>query len=332
MTSTRLLSGDLHVRPAGAADAEQLLRLHREGFDSAWTMRHWRWRYVDNPLRSTEVIGAFTADGRCLASFCGVPLPCRYDGATALVQRAGDVIVHPQLRTSVAGSQVLLRVANQFCSTFGGGDRRIVFGFPEPGLQRTIVRHCRFEVIAGVALLQRAVDAPVAACARLRVATDADVPADADGFLQAWGREVATGIVRDRRYLQWRYRDNPHGAYSFVSARSSSGALRGLGVLRHEPLAPGSLAAVEWIVPRGDREATGAMVAAASERARALDRTDLVCSFAPSSPEFIELQRDHGFHVRMTPYQFVCRPYHAGITRRFLFENWFHGFGDLDFT
>lgn len=330
MTATPLLSPAVEVRNAHASDGPALLALHRDGFGSHWQTRHWNWRFVDNPLRRTEIVGAFAPDGRCLASFCGVPLPCRYGGELALVVSAGDVTVHPQLRQSVAGAKLLLRVATRFFETFGGGPVRIVFGFPQPALSRVIERHCRIEVLGDVAVLVGDGNTTGAPQRELVAGIDAQLPPDVETLVARWHGDVTTGIVRDRRYLQWRYVDNPHADYTIVTVRGAT--LRGLAVLRLHGSNEDTTLLVEWMVPRGDAAAARALLFAARRFARNAGRPNLAVSFAPSSPEYATFRAEHGFRAVNPEHRLVFRTYSAGIDRRFLTQRWFHSLGDMDCT
>lgn len=332
MTAAPLLSRAVQVRTAEPGDAAALLALHREGFGSGWQERHWQWRFVDNPLRRTEIVGAFAPEGRCLASFCGVPLPCRYAGEPALVVSAGDVIVHPRLRTSVAGALLLLRVSTQFFETFGGGAVRVVFGFPQPALLRFMVRHCRIEVLGDVAVLVRGASHGAAPGSDLRVGVDCRLPADVEALAARWQSDVGTGIVRDGRYLQWRYVDNPHADYTIVTVRRPTGTLLGLAVLRLVGPNEDTALLVEWLVPRTDAVAAGALLAAAERLAVAAGRPNLAVSFAPSSPEYASFRAVHGFRVVQPEHRLVFRTYSRGIDHRFLTQQWFHSLGDMDCT
>jgi len=331
VTRPALLRDAIDVRRADANDVDALLALHHVGFGSSWGPTHWRWRYLDNPLRQTAIVGAFAPDGRCLASFCGVPLPCLYRGQRARVLRSGDVVVHPLLRQSVAGSSVLLRVANAYFDAFGGGDARVAFGFPHPGLSRTLVRHCRLEVMADVLLLVRDA-AQLPARSAMKTATRAGLPADADALLRRWSADVTTGIVRDERYLRWRYQDNPHADYTLVTARGQDDELRGVAIARPSTEHPDALLVAEWIAPRDDDESSAALLAALRDVADAHGRSSVALSTSTSRPEFTELQARHGFRAVATPYQFVYRSFSSDIDRAFLFENWYHSFGDMDFV
>lgn len=329
-TTTQLPGQAVEVRPATDADAAALLRLHDEGFGSGWRPADWRWRFVDNPLGRTEIAGAFAADGRCLAAFCGVSLRCRYRGEAGLANCAGDVVVHPSLRRSIAGPLLLVQTGELFFGTFGGGATRIVYGCPELPLRRTAVRKLRCEILADLPVLVRATGA--AAGAEPAVAAGGAAPADADLLWARLAAEQPTGLVRDAAWLRWRYEQHPRVQYRFLSARDGAGALQGLAVVRGGGLHPGTTAIVDWLVPRGEGGVAQALCAAALAAARSAGHDHLVAGFAPRSPEFEQFQAGLGFRVRLSPHQIVFRSYAHGIDRRYLFEEWHHSLGDFDFV
>ena len=327
-----MLTGAVTVRRATEADAPALLALHRESYGCDRSMAQWRWRYLENPLRQMIIVGAFAANGDCLAMFCGVVLRCRFDGEDLNICRAGDVAVHPELQKSVAGPKLLLRVASLFVKEVHAAGLLASFGFPEPGLSRTLIGRCRYEVMCDINWLARPATID-AALSRTDVPTtirDA-VPGDVDAFLRQWGESVTTGLVRDCDYLRWRYQDNPEGHYQFVTARSRNGALRALAVLRDDSDLADAVAIVECMVQDGDRDAKHAIVDAAIDVAQRCGRASIITSVSACDTEFRLMQQEHGFHVLASPYQFVYRSYQPRVSRRFLFENWYLSAGDLDF-
>jgi hypothetical protein len=332
MSDARLLAQAIDVRVATRDDAAALLQLHHAGFGSDWSMEQWRWRFLDNPLGRTAIAGAFAADGRCLAAFCGVPLRCRYRGEAGEVVRAGDVVVEPRLRRSIAGSTLLVRTGDLFFKQFGGGPVRIVYGCPEPPLLRTATRHLRCEILGDLHGLVRAVQPQVASPPGPGVVHENRLPADVAALCARCASQHPTGLLRDTRYLAWRYAHNPHFDYAVHSARAADGTLRGLAIVRSGGVHPEALSVVEWLVPDGDDLAEQALVGSALAEARTRGLAFVVASFPPATREFERFQVAHGFRVRLTPHQLVFRTYSAGVDRRFLFEEWFYTLGDFDFA
>jgi hypothetical protein len=323
---------DCVVRDAAAEDVEALLALHHEGFDSNWTAAAWQHRYPSGTRARSRVVGAFDRGGRCLAAFGGVLLRCRIDGAPALACRGGDVVVAPQLRTSPAGARLLLRVCSAFFGGFGDREIALVFGFPGPGLTRTLVGHCRFEVLADVVWLCRPAIGCGGGVAAWSAAVEATLPTDLDGLLARIGANGDWGLVRDVGYLQWRYLDNPLGRYRIVTARDGGGRLGGVAVVRCDGPQPDAVVIVEWLVGDGAvGDVTSALLAAIGAVAVAAQRTVIVLCVAGSDPEFARLQRHHGFQAAVSPYQFLFRSYRRPVTRGNLFAHWRFSAGDLDF-
>ncbi len=336
MTATPLPTQDLLVRDAEPADAPALLALHCAGFASGWTMAAWRHRYGPDPWRRARIVGAFDRQGGCLATFGGVLLPCRLGEDAAWVVRGGDVVVDKRLRATAAGPRVLLRVIEAFVAGFKGTDVAMIFGFPVAALTRTLIGQCRFEVMGDVAWLARAAADFAPGPDAIAAAVVGDLPADLAALLAVDAEEYGHGLVRDLDYLDWRYRRSPLGEYAVVTARAAGGALRGAAIVRCDAPQGDAVMVVEWFVPRDDDDAAAALLARIASLGRARGRSQVVTCCAGSDPTFRTLQLRHGFHVTVSPYQFVFRSLGKGtagtvVTRRGLFERWRYSGGDLDF-
>lgn len=332
MTVAPLLLDAVTIRRAGIEDAEALLELQQVGFGSEWTMADWRHRYADNLTGGPEIVGAFTRSGSCVAAFCGVLMPCKFHGKVQLACRGGDVAVHPDLRQTAAGPKLLLRVCKAFVEGLVGRDVGVIFGFPQPGLLRTLVRHCRYEAMADVLWLTKSVDTALHPPRDDATTISRELPGDAAAFLQECTDDQDAGVIRDMRYLRWRYLDEPRGSYLVVTHRSRAGAMTGMAIVRQDEAEPGVLLVNEWLVRRGDSATPHALLDGIESVAAELGRTNLVTSLSSSHPSFALLQHEHGFRVAPAPHQFTVRPFARNITRAYLFENWFHTLGDLDFT
>jgi len=328
--TTTLLAEELAIRRADHDDAAALLHLHRQGFERARGLEAWRWRFVDNPLGSTQVVGAFAPDGRCLASFAGVPLPCLLDGKPTVVQRAGDASVHPMLRRGMAGSNVMVRTAQAFFAEFASGPLCASFGLPVPALLRTLVRFCRFEVIAELLVLVRDLHQPTGGPSPLFCDAGTSVPFGANALAWQWHREIRNAILRDVGYLEWRYERCPDQDYTFVSARSRDGCLRGLAVLRTTPLEDAALAVAEWIVPDDDVEAQRSLLGAVTAWGRARGFRALAMAAPTWSATFRHCQAAHGFQVRPTEHRLGFRSFHSHARQPFLAQHWHFSLGDVD--
>ena len=345
-TRPRLLCGATRLRPATEADEAALLTLHRKAYGSGWSLPRWRHRYHDGPHGRDLVYGAFAADGACLAMFCGVMLPARIGGAAHTVCRGGDVAVHPGLRATTAGPRLLLRVCRGFVEAVRDAGAAMIYGFPEPGLTRTLVRHCGYEALGDVLWLARDLAAapivggpgaggPGAGApgdgrpgdGGVAVEACAELPRDAAAVYRAY---TENGVERSMAYMQWRYRDRTDRPYRFLVARAG-GAVVGGAVVRCDP--EHAAMVLHELSVRGEAEvATGALLAAAADLGRAEGCRQLVTSCSGHAARFGVLQAAYGFRVVLSPYQFLFRPFSRTLTRRFLQECWDLSPGDLDFA
>ncbi|MEM7305543.1 MAG: GNAT family N-acetyltransferase [Planctomycetota bacterium] len=321
------------IRSCGPEDRDALLALHNRAFgpprwDEAW----WDWRFHRLPAGGSEVLGAFEASGECKAIYAGVRHRLLYDGEECYVLSHSDVAVAPELRTGLGGSGLLIRMAELFFDSYGGGETQLMYGIPEPALRRVVVRHMRSEVLTDLLFLAHDLADTPPAPAAVEVRTVAGFDEETDAL---WGRvrgELGAAIVRDSAYLNLRYRDHPRVDYRLLEARdAASGALRGLAILRDGGWDPGVGTLSEWLVPGGDEEAELALTAAAVDDARARRHRALVAWFPAPAPQFQRFQRAYGFFAHPTPYQLVVRNWRNGIDRRWLHERWYQTMGDVDF-
>jgi len=129
-------------------------------------------------------------------------------------------------------------------------------------------------------------------------------------------------VVRDSRYLTWRYVRCPVAAYHCLGLYDRPGGrLEALAVVR--PEFPGWPFAVlaDWVVPQDRPEVGAALLAACEDLARAAGRAQLftwVPSWSPEAAFF----RAQGYRDEPTPYRIVAsahtpRP-HAGVGARAL--------------
>jgi ribosomal protein S18 acetylase RimI-like enzyme len=333
VTESGLLTAPVVVRAAGASDAPAMLELHRLGFGSAWTMADWRHRYVDNPVGRSALVGAFAADGRCFAMFCGVLLRCVVGGREAVICRGGDVVVHPQLRSSAAGPLLLDRVCREFSARVLSSDVVAIYGFPHPGLLRTLTSRCGFEVIGEVKWLMRPRQPDrqqAVSSAGLCTQSGIDLP---DDILPLLRRETERrpGLLRDEAYLRWRYEDTSLGRYSTVTVRTVGGDLRAVAVVRVDFPHAAAVVVTEWLVAPDDAEALAHLVIGIERWGGRPGSESIVTCCSEGGPLWKALRGEHAFTAVASPYRLVARTRGSLLTNDVLRNQWRLNAGDLDF-
>lgn len=323
------------IRSFRPGDEAALLDLHVRSFEghSARTPEQWRWKFAENPLRRTDIELACAADGEIVAAYCGVTHRALLRGEECLAGVQVDVSVARRLRRTPSGVEILAAIGRRYYDRHGGGATRIAWGFPEPALHRIGLRHIDFEVLRDVNFVVRETGAalwpPPASIVVERVRRFG--PAADALWARVRGRFGAV-LIRDARYLDWRYADQPGLEHVLLLARSADGGEpRGLAVAREGGWTGELLSVLDWLVPEDDRDAEAALVAGVLEEAAARGRTHVAAWFAGAPMLFSRFQRDHGFFVLPTPYQECFRTWVPSANRRWLAQHWYQAMGDIDF-
>lgn len=326
------------VRPFQPGDEDAVLALHNRAFagHAPRTRAHWEWKFRHNPLGATEmVVGMEPASSAaalvCRAVYAVVPQRCVLQGEPGVAGLQTDLAVDPSLRNGLGGSRLILATGRLYSELFLQGTKTLEWGFPEPHLQRVCLAHLKVGVLRDVVFLVREAQALHRSASKLAVEPVARFGAEVDElWLRCRGGFGAAG-VRDARYLNWRYREHPEVPYLTLAAREPGGALRGLAVARAGGADERLLSLMDWLVPRDDHEAEGALLETLLEAARARGKSHLAAWFPLFQPEAQRWQQEFGFHARATPFQESYRCWAKGLGRRWLDEHWYQTMGDIDF-
>ena len=199
----------------------------------------------------------------------------------------------------------------------------MIWGFPQPPLRRLLSRFVKVEVLCDVVFLVHELRRAVSSPSDVAVSEVNQWSAEVDEFQDRCKGDVASGVIRDRRYLNWCFSAHPTIDYSLIEVRDKlDGSLFGISVLRDGGWNDELLSVMEWLVPLDDRDTERALLAQSVTQARETGKKCVAAWFPASSLQFHRLQIDHGFIVRPTPYQQVFISWAPGVDRDWLFRNW----------
>jgi len=111
-----------------------------------------------------------------------------------------------------------------------------------------------------------------------------------DDFWQAASEQYNIGLVRDRKFLNWRFIDKPGGEYSIFSAEKDSGVL-GYIVLKNAEMSGLSLGLIVDILTLGQDDVIDSLLAKAIEHFNDQKRSVVGCVMLKHSPYFKALRR-----------------------------------------
>lgn len=227
-------------------DEEAILALFRGSFHVDRSLARWRWEYQENPYGNRTISEAFAEDGALVAHYAAYPV--RFYRETAAgpeelpAQQVGDTMTAPEVRKIGRGpTSVLARTVRHFYARFCAGKVAFNYGFNTGNIQRFSMS------FVGA---RRIEDAPF----RVRELAGRPIPVPSklvqwlggyrceriSTFDERWDelfRRVrgAYGflVVRDARYLDWRYGRCPDPEYFTYSVfRGRRRLLIGWGVFR----------------------------------------------------------------------------------------------------
>jgi len=271
------------VEPYRPGDEEAILALFNAEFGLTRSMRHWRWKFLENPYGGPFISLAWhRATRQLVGNQVLMPVPLNVGGRRVLAGHSLDLVVHHDFRRQgihehtgrhametlrQAGGEALFAFPN--ASSYPGfvrsqGWSRIL----EPtawtlrlGVRRKLARRLGpLAPLAGVAdvavraaaraRLERAVAAARAATPAVRAAHGASVPGDVDAL---WAREAAVAelsLWKDATYLGWRYGQNPD--HRFTWHRLDVAGIDGPAALAVTVVRDGAAILCELLVPSRD--------------------------------------------------------------------------------
>lgn len=227
------MPGDLHIRPATAADTDRILDLVKLSLGEGRVPRHtgyWTWKHARNPFGPSPCLLA-EADGRLVGLRVFMRWDWRARGITVPAVRAVDTATHPDWR----GRGIFTRLTLALLGRLKAEGIAFVFNTPNsqsrPGylkmgwlnLGRTSlwVRPLRPLRLASTMLRSRGI-APGDPNTGVEIGDPASDLLGRPGFSQFLAslaeREDRLSTPRTHEYLRWRYGEIPDLAYRTLSS------------------------------------------------------------------------------------------------------------------
>ena len=237
---------DVQVVHYQRADRERVFTFLRDAYppaDAARLMRHWDWKYEDNPFNpDREPYILLLQEHRQLVGMYGrLFFPAVIDGTVHLVHHGCDLVVHPAYRGHGLSARLrdrdLIESAIHFSwqneASYQVARRDGTAGVPYRALVRPLdvsvmVRHVvgdRWLSRAASSLINRALQHMPPVRRQTPEVAVTRIPSFDDRFDRLWqrcGGGYRAMIVRDRRYLEWRFSQRPDAEYRIAAATRGS--------------------------------------------------------------------------------------------------------------
>lgn len=324
------------VRTYQPGDEEQILALFNRVFGTDRALAHWRWKFLANPA-GRQITLAVRDDGRIIGQFAGLPADAIAPGGRFVLSQGIDHMVDPDAQKQ----GVFAAMTRHFVATFLPPAQDVVFySYPlahKHGIDQRIssaaqlvhpVRALRWDLARSEPWRR---DTGTWRTGRERVRRVQRFPAGVDRF---WERTVAPGvgvsIVRDRRYLNWRYAECPDVPYALLIAESRiTGRTHGVAVLRFGWFAERIAPLCELMAPPDDRAVLALLLGACHDLAREQGLAS-VLTWAPRGTTLHPALRELGYVEEETPFLLTqiadANAQRAAACR----ARWTYGMGDSD--
>ena len=333
----------LSIRPARPEDEGAILEAFRrviagarpradvgggrpDGASPIRTADEWHWRYGAHPLGRRAMI-ALDEEGRVLAHYAGLPQRALVDGEPALHLQAVDSFCDPSRRGGLARAGLFVRVGRAFAQVFvgppGNGVEQteekasFIWGLPVLPAWRSGRDHLGYGQLRRMLLLSadpedlRTAHGDGKALEIAEWGPAEPIPACMDELARLALIGTRAGVLRDRAWMQWRYRERPEVDYHLALVQRAGQPLGAAVAREGEFDGRRGLLLCEWIVaPVGEPDQTrAALLVWARDRARATGVSEIIAHLGERAAEFLPLQ-EAGFVVRATGRTVAARSFH----------------------
>jgi hypothetical protein len=330
------MSDPIRIRPYRPGDENGILAGHNATLTPSRSHAHWQWKFRDNPTGHVHTMVADHEEHGIVGAYVTLPVFVSLEGERRLAGQCVDLFVLPDHRRHGPRPGLFVNLALAHYELWGGrgpGQNAFHHGWPI-ATWRIGQKYLRYEMVRDWDFLFRETPPggfPARAVgAELEVGSVPRFGEDADRLWEARRSDALLAVVRDARYLNWRYADAHDATYVMLECRERrTGALRGIAVVRHcDFLLPKMTYLVDWLAAADDTDATVALVAEAEHLASANGSRALATLFQHRDPRFLPFQK-LGFLVYGTTYFQVVIPFDQHDSS-FYREHWYHTLGDSD--
>ena len=234
---------EISYRPYESGDEKAILETFNlvfrevcgEGYQDR-DMERWRWSFLENPAGYRIMLG-MTEDGRVACQYAGIPMKVYTSAGTGQELsffHAVDSMVHPEFRAGIRKKGAFIEVAKRFFDRFGGSTDELGFGYPVRPAWRIGERYLGYRLIKSLDFLLAEIDvrpSPVPTAVQVEQIERFD--AGQDELYESLKNEFPCMLIKDSRYLNWRYADCEDVDYRILQA-TAEGKARGYLVLRTE--------------------------------------------------------------------------------------------------
>ena len=328
--------GSLTFRPYRPGDEAGIFALFKTAYGKDRSPAYWRWKYCDNPA-GQQIMLAVTEAGEVVGQYAAVPAWAASGGRRYLLSQAVESMVEHRFRRGLKNPGLQVTLVRRFYEAYMGADAgAMAYGFPIPVYCRLLVRTGVCTVLHRVVQLERELIADARdlgrglTALRYRIEQVSRFPAAVDRLWRRCQQELPLAIIRDSRYLNWRYAECPGAPYTMLLATDRwTGQIVGAAVVRlgFEGRPVASL--VDWLVPVARRNLAEALLGRCHALASVSGQSRMEAWFPEHASQF-QFLKARGYRPTPTQYEIVVEPFVPELSREWVGGHWYYTMGDSD--
>ena len=220
------------------------------------TRAEWEYLFARNPAGRRIFVAAH--GDQVVAQYAALPIHVWMAGKERTFAQIVDSMVHPDHRRGLKRPGLFVQTALPFFETFGGKDKDWVhYGWPVEPAWRIGKKFLKYEVVRTQTVLAREPDRATEMPPEVERMRSFDH--QARWVYERCVDDFGASAIRNDRFLNWRFVENPFHDYVIFGVRDAETLLRGYAVYRFcDWKLPRMGVIVDWLVPPGEPEVEAA--------------------------------------------------------------------------
>jgi len=219
--------GKYYIRPYLDSDEGRVIDLWELAFNNKIERKVWRWKYHNNPF-GRQIMLCLNDDGYPIVMYGGTPFDANWEGRNIKMVQLTDSMSHPEYRQATSGRKGLfIQTAEHFFDVFAAPQKSIFYyGFPGKRAYRLGNLFLKYYEISdgGRYLFAEVLNLNIKPFQFLgSVITLSTISNNFDKLWKSLKVYYPLSVVRNSRFLQWRYFDNPKQEYQIYVCKNIMG-------------------------------------------------------------------------------------------------------------
>lgn len=211
------IHGKFYFRPYEDNDENKVIELWEIAFNNKIDKKVWRWKYHNNPF-GRQMMLCLNEEQMPIVMYGGTPYKANWEGREIDMVQLTDSMSHPEYRNATKGRKGLfIQTAEHFFDVFAGPSKSIFYyGFPGKRAYRLGNLFLKYyEVSQGgqylfIDLKKQNVK-PILNLGSNKIISSNSI--DFDKLWESLKEHYPLSVIRNNKFFQWRYFDNPKHEY-----------------------------------------------------------------------------------------------------------------------